>query len=348
MSAAAGAVAVDHEAPPAIVIGAGPAGLMAAEVLAGAGVPVHVFDAMASAGRKLLLAGRGGLNLAHSEPLERQLERYAAASAPLAPLLRASVGLHAAAAAAVVLTPELWPWRVGTLAANHALLTASGLWPRSDWLGPNLLRLPPSTGTAAQIAITIDDGPHPEVTPAVLDLLAERHACATFFCSGEQVRRHPQLAREIQRRGHHLENHSQRHLHRFSLLGPRGLRREIGAAQATIADTVGRAPRLFRAPAGLRSPLLDPVLQTFGLRLASWTRRGFDTRASDAAPVLARLLRDLRGGDILLLHDGHCGVTPTGRPLVLDVLPQLLAAADALGLATVRLADALNDTAAAP
>ena len=80
---------VDAEPLPAIVIGAGPAGLMAAEVLSTAGVPVDVFDAMPSAGRKFLLAGRGGLNLAHSEPLARQLERYGSRANALAPLLRA-------------------------------------------------------------------------------------------------------------------------------------------------------------------------------------------------------------------------------------------------------------------
>lgn len=264
----------------------------------------------------------------------------------LAPLLRASAGLHVAAAAAAVL-PEVWPWSIGAVAANHALLTATGLWPRSDWLGPNLVRLPRVADVPVQqIALTFDDGPDPEVTPALLDLLDRHHACATFFCIGERVQRHPRIVREIQRRGHHVENHSQRHLHHFSLLGIRGLRREIGDAQATIADVCGRAPRLFRAPAGLRSPLLDPVLQTFGLRLASWSRRGFDTRARTAQTVLARLLPGICSGSILLLHDGNCSVRSPDRPLLLEVLPPLLAAAEARALVTVRLADVLDAVAA--
>ena len=241
--------------------------------------------------------------------------------------------------AITALAPELWPIALATLGANHALLTATGLWPRSHWLGPNLVRLPAAAG--ACIAITIDDGPDPAVTPAVLDLLAQRGVHATFFCIGEQVRKHPALARDVVRQGHQIENHSQRHAHRFSLSGPRALLKELGDAQATIADVTGRAPQLFRAPAGLRNPLLEPVLARLGLQLTSWTRRGYDTRVAAPDRVLARLADGLGAGDILLLHDGHCARTAAGRPVLLEVLPQLLDRADALGLACVRVANAV-------
>ncbi len=264
----------------------------------------------------------------------------------LSPLLRGSVGLHAGAAAITLLVPELWPWGLAALGANHAVLTASGLVPRSDWLGPNLVRLPAAAG--ACIAITFDDGPEPAVTPVLLDLLERHGARATFFCIGARVRRHAGLAREIVRRGHQIENHSHRHAHHFSLSGPRALLRELGDAQAAIADVTGRTPLLFRAPAGLRNPFLEPVLARLGLHLTSWTRRGFDTRVTDPKKVLARLLRGLAAGDILLLHDGNCAHTAGGRPVLLEVLPRLLAQADALGLACVRMADALDGRSVAP
>ncbi len=256
-------------------------------------------------------------------------------------LLRGSIGLHLGAVAVTAWAPTLWPWTLGAIGADHALLTASGLWPRSTWLGPNLLRLPPSA--CARIAITIDDGPDPAVTPAVLDLLAQRRVQASFFCIGERVRAHPALAREIVRHGHHIENHSHRHAHHFSLSGPRALLRELGDAQAAIADVTGRPPVLFRAPAGLRNPLLEPVLARLGLHLTSWTRRGFDTRVPDPDRILARLTAGLGAGDILLLHDGHCARTQTGLPVLLDVLPRLLDRAETLGLRCVRVADALDD-----
>ena len=128
-----------------------------------------------------------------------------------------------------------------------------------------------------EIALTIDDGPDPAVTPAVLDLLDLHGARATFFCIAERARAHPALCREIVRRGHSVQNHSDRHSHAFSLLGPGAIAREIAAAQATLADVTGVVPRFFRAPAGLRNPFLAPVLQRLDLQLVSWTRRGYDT-----------------------------------------------------------------------
>lgn len=253
------------------------------------------------------------------------------------PLIAGSLGLHAAAPVALLAAPAAWPWVLGGLVANHMLLTACGLWPRSTWLGPNLLRLPDAAAARGEIAITLDDGPDPAVTPQVLRILAEHGARATFFCIGERVLAHPALAREIVAHGHTIENHSQRHRHTFSFLGMGGFRRELAAAQASIAQVTGRAPRFVRAPAGLRNPLFDPVLPGLGLRLASWTRRGFDTASGDAERVFHRLTRGLTAGDILLLHDGHAARTADGRPVVLAVLPRLLQTAAAAGLKPVTL-----------
>ena len=127
----------------------------------------------------------------------------------------------------------------------------------------------------------------------------------------------------------------------FPLLGLRALRNDVQRAQQTIEGACGVAPRFFRAPAGLRNPLLDPVLQRLGLQLASWTRRGFDTVERDGSVVLARLMSKLRAGDILLLHDGHAARTSSGTPVVLEVLPSLLEAIEQRGLRTVTLREAL-------
>ena len=107
---------------------------------------------------------------------------------------------------------------------------------------------------------------------------------------------------------------------------------EIQRAQATIADVVGEAPRFFRAPAGLRNPFLDPILSRLGLRLASWTRRGFDTVTREPEVVMRRLRRNLNAGDIVLLHDGHAARTRSGTPVIHAVLPALLAAVAAAKL----------------
>jgi peptidoglycan/xylan/chitin deacetylase (PgdA/CDA1 family) len=257
------------------------------------------------------------------------------------PLLLASGAVHLGAAAALLARPRAWPWALGALVANHAALAAAGLWPRSQLLGPNWTRLPAQAGIAARVAITIDDGPEPDVTPQVLARLEEHRACATFFCIGERVLRYPDLAQEIVRRGHAVENHSQRHRHNFSLLGPQGMSAEISRAQESIFHVTGSRPRFFRAPAGLRNPFLDPVLVRLKLRLASWTRRGFDTVNGDPDAVFRRLANPLQTGDILLLHDGHAARSRSGKPVILEVLPRLLDALNSKGLTPVTLRSAL-------
>ena len=252
-------------------------------------------------------------------------------------LIRGSVALHIAAAGAVILQPGTWPWALSAVVADHLALTAAGLWPRAALLGPNMTRLPAAATARGEVAITIDDGPDPEITPKVLELLDEHRARASFFCVGERIARFPELAREIVARGHSIENHSQRHRHSFSLLGPLGLRTEIASAQTSIAVATGVAPAFFRAPAGLRNPFLEPVLTREGLKLVSWTRRGFDTVSGRSDLVLARLTRDLEAGDILLLHDGHAGRTASGTPVILAVLPRLLEAVAGAGLTPVTL-----------
>jgi peptidoglycan-N-acetylglucosamine deacetylase len=257
------------------------------------------------------------------------------------PLLVASAALHLGAAAAVLARPRAWPWALGAVAANHIALAAAGLWPRSQLLGPNWTRLPAHEGTTARVAITIDDGPEPGVTAQVLAQLEQYRACATFFCIGERVLRHPDLAQEIVRRGHDIENHSQRHRHNFSLLGPRGMREEISRAQDSIFRVTGSSPKFFRAPAGLRNPFLDPVLARLQLRLASWTRRGFDTVNGDPDAVFRRLAEPLQTGDILLLHDGHAARSRSGKPVILEVLPRLLELLSSQGVNAVTLRSAL-------
>jgi peptidoglycan-N-acetylglucosamine deacetylase len=250
--------------------------------------------------------------------------------------MKASALVHAAAAASLV-RPELWPWALGTVIADHLALTGCGLWPRSTLLGPNWTRLPPAAAARSQVAITIDDGPEPAVTPQVLARLDERGATATFFCIGERVLRYPELAREIVLRGHAIENHSQRHRASFSLLGPRAIAREISQAQESIGAVTALQPLFFRAPAGLRNALLEPVLARLGLQLVSWTRRGFDTVNRDSQAVLTKLTRGLRAGDILLLHDGRAARTARGTPVILEVLPRLLDRCAAASLTTVTL-----------
>ncbi|HSD41281.1 MAG TPA: polysaccharide deacetylase family protein [Burkholderiales bacterium] len=254
-----------------------------------------------------------------------------------APAIQISMALHAAGAAALAVAPAAWPWVLGGILANHAALTGACFLPRSGVLGANLARLPAAAARRNEVALTFDDGPDPEVTPRVLDGLDEAGMKATFFLVGERAARHSALAREIVRRGHAVENHSHRHSKAFACFGIARMRRDVEAAQAAIADAAGVAPVFFRAPFGIRSPLLDPALARCGLHYVSWTRRGFDTVARDPERVLERLARVVAAGDIFLLHDGIAVRSRSSAAHAPEILPALGARLAALGLRSVTL-----------
>jgi peptidoglycan/xylan/chitin deacetylase (PgdA/CDA1 family) len=258
----------------------------------------------------------------------------------LPPFVKFSIGLHAASVLLLLLKLSLWPWALAVVLCDHLVITLAALSPQSGLLGPNVSRLPASAAERGEVAITIDDGPDAEVTPQVLALLEQHGAKASFFCIGERAAAHPELCRRIVAAGHSVENHGQQHHKHSSLLGYRGWLREVGTAQRTLTAVTGQPPHFFRALAGVRNPFLEPALGHLGLRLCSWTRRGFDTVVGDPDRVLSRLTRDLAAGDILLLHDGHSARTPSGRPVILEVLPHLLAELRARQLKPVTLASA--------
>lgn len=237
--------------------------------------------------------------------------------------IRLSVAVHVTAVAALALDPLSWEYVVATLAGNHLVLGMAGMWPRSTLIGSNIRRLPDPSASRREIALTFDDGPHPTATPQVLDLLDQYQAKASFFCVGAKAAAYPSIVQEIARRGHSIENHTQTHPAAFATYGMTRLRREVESCQETLARICGRRPTFFRAPAGLRNPLLDPVLARQGLECVSWTRRAFDTVDPNGERVLNRLIHKLDAGDVLALHDGDAN---HDRPAasVMNVLPRLL------------------------
>jgi peptidoglycan/xylan/chitin deacetylase (PgdA/CDA1 family) len=255
-------------------------------------------------------------------------------------LIIISAILHVLLIIVLISRPDLWKWILALVISNHLLLTVVGLWPRSNWLGPNWTKLPAAAAHRLEIALTIDDGPDPIVTPQVLALLDTMNVKATFFCIGDKVAKHPELCREMVCRGHAIENHSQQHKLNFSLFGIKNITQEVLAAQETIAKITGIRPGFFRAPAGLRNLFLDIVLNRLGLRLTSWTIRGFDTKFIDAEKVKNKLLSRLQPGSILLLHDGNAARTKEDVPIILAVLPALLIEAKKANLRFVTLKQA--------
>lgn len=159
------------------------------------------------------------------------------------------------------------------------------------------------TGDSRAIALTFDDGPNPAVTPELLDLF-DRHAIrATFFLIGSHVRAFPELAREIALRGHAIGNHTDLHP-ALPLLSARRISEELARCDEAIQNATGVAPRWMRPPYGFRSPLLNGIVtRRGGSGVVMWSRLARDWKPQPTETIVRRLHR-VRGGDIVLLHDG--------------------------------------------
>jgi peptidoglycan/xylan/chitin deacetylase (PgdA/CDA1 family) len=207
-----------------------------------------------------------------------------------------------------------WWWAVAAGAAIAAGFCGCVLNPSSQWLGPVRRR-----NDTNDILVTIDDGPDPRDTPRLLDLLDRYEVKAVFFMIGEKVEKHPELAREVLRRGHEIGNHTMAHPQRtFWCAGPWRTRREIEQCQQAIARVTGVQPRRLRAPVGHRNFFTHPVAHELGLEVVGWTRRGFDAVETDVPKILRRILNNLAPGDIVLIHEG--------TPVACEVLEAVLAA----------------------
>jgi peptidoglycan-N-acetylglucosamine deacetylase len=191
---------------------------------------------------------------------------------------------------------------------------------RPHWLKRFALS-PVAQQTSAQTLLTFDDGPHPEFTPQVLDLLAEHRILGTFFALGKRVRQYPELAQRIVAEGHTLANHTQNH-QRLDSADWRLAKQEIRDCQASILEVVGIASQQFRPPFGHLTPGLLTAALREKLALMMWSIDSGDwqCRTSEDAELCAAELRQLtRPGDIVLLHDAN----PHTPAILAQVLPLL-------------------------
>ena len=190
---------------------------------------------------------------------------------------------------------------LGLIAISHVSVFWGAAVTGSRLFGPVLTRF---VTERREVWLTIDDGPSDD-TAGMLDLLDAHAARATFFVVGERARARPELVRAIVERGHQLGNHSDSHPSASFWAAPPGrIRREIDACQASVRDLAGRAPALFRAVTGKNNPFVVPALRRHRLRNVGWNVRGFDTLDGDPDRVVRRMMRRVRPGAILMLHEG--------------------------------------------
>ncbi len=152
------------------------------------------------------------------------------------------------------------------------------------------------------IALTFDDGPSPETTPQILALLGSYNYQATFFVIGEKAKKYPELVQDILAAGHTIGNHSWNHDSFLMMRSQKNLHKDIQKSQAHLAG-FGIIPLLFRPPVGITNPLLKSVLQTENLQAVTFSCRAFDGGNRRITNLANKILKKIRPGDILLLHD---------------------------------------------
>ena len=240
------------------------------------------------------------------------------------------------AAACLWLLPSPWGWLLATLVSllGSALLMAVVMHPNATFFADTRWRAPQTTDA---VALTFDDGPHPEFTPQVLEVLAQRGVQAAFFVVGERVRQHPELVREIDAGGHLVCNHSDQHGMDFHFKLWRGARSELDRCNDAIVDATGREPALFRSPQGFKNPALGDVLRNSRMLSVGWQVRGRDAFSADANTIVRRIVTGARPGGVILLHDG-AGLGGSGdRSATIAALPRIIDELRAKSMRFVRL-----------
>ena len=195
----------------------------------------------------------------------------------------------------------LGPVLVGTAAA--AALTAAGyqsMAPTGQWCGRTFTGL--SRGTK-RLALTYDDGPNDPHTQRLLEVLAKHDVRATFFLIGRYTKQHPDIAREIVQAGHVVGNHTFTHP-LLTFKSASEIRQELSACRSALQDAIGEHSNLFRPPFGGRRPAVLRIAREMGLEPIMWNVTGYDWTAPPSAEIEQKVAKQIRGGDVILLHDG--------------------------------------------
>ena len=225
-------------------------------------------------------------------------------------------------------------WFLVSLAAIYAIVVNLGVGLLSMQLFVDVLRRGPRGSKG--VALTFDDGPHPEHTREVLDILDAFGAKATFFVIGSKAAANPDVVREIARRGHDLGIHSFTHDHFLNLRLETRIEKEIVDSADLIEGLVGERPRWFRPPVGFTSPRVSVAVRKVAVDVVGWSERAYDgLDVTTAVKVVERLAPRLADGDIVLLHDA----TEKGdrKPASVGALIGILEAMRQRGLEGVKL-----------
>lgn len=202
------------------------------------------------------------------------------------------------------------------VAAGYQSMAPTGLWYGRTFTG--LAR------GSRQIALTYDDGPNDPHTMRLLEVLARHGVRATFFLIGRYVLQRPDLAREIVKAGHIVGNHTFTHP-LLIFKSEAEIRGEISQCRAALQDAIGEHSNLFRPPFGGRRPAVLRVARELGLEPVMWSVTGYDWNAPPASVIERKVGRQMRGGDLILLHDGGHKQMGADRSQTVNATDRLIA-----------------------
>jgi len=212
---------------------------------------------------------------------------------------------------------------IGFAVATGAALVSAGyqsMAPTGQWFGKAFHGLPRGSN---QIALTFDDGPNDPHTLNLLAVLAKHNVRATFFLIGRYVHQRPDIVREIAKQRHVIGNHTFSHPF-LTFHGGKGVRKEIQQCREAISDAVGEHSNLFRPPWGGRRPAVFRIVRQLGLEPIMWNVTGYDWNAPSAEYIYERVSPKIRGGDVVLLHDGGHQAFGTDRSRTIEAVDRLI------------------------
>ncbi|MBP6312969.1 MAG: polysaccharide deacetylase family protein [Flavobacteriales bacterium] len=189
-------------------------------------------------------------------------------------------------------------WFIGVIALHLALLAFGSAAPGAGFFIPMQ-----TDGAPGTLALTFDDGPVPQRTTAILDLLKSENVKATFFCIGKRVTASPEIAKRIVTEGHTIGVHTQNHHWSWGFMSKKKASKEIQDCIDSIINATGVTPKLFRPPFGVTSPNTAYAINKSGLRPVAWDLRTFDTSANDENALIEKTVRKIKRATIILMHD---------------------------------------------